>query len=102
MLEVANRAYYACYYCMVVLVYTKNASAKTHQGIITRFSELFIKTKLFPPEISNNIAPIFKFRQVADYDLTTDIAIDKAQELINSAKGFILLTRKYFEEFSIG
>lgn len=52
-LAAANRAYYACYYCMAALLLTKNGYAKTHQGVRAKFSELFIKTTIFPDFIAN-------------------------------------------------
>ena len=44
----ANRAYYACYYCIISLLYTKGIYSKTHQGARSKFSELFIKPATFP------------------------------------------------------
>ncbi len=62
-LATANRAYYGCYYCMIALLYTQNVYAKTHQGVRVKFSELFIKTLVFPSETVDDIAMIFKYRQ---------------------------------------
>jgi uncharacterized protein (UPF0332 family) len=61
-LATANRAYYACYYCMVSMLHTKNLYAKTHQGVRAKFSEQFIKTTILPVEISDDIALLFKYR----------------------------------------
>lgn len=58
-LATANRAYYACYYCMVAMLYTENVYAKTHQGVRTKFSEYFIKTSVFPESLSDDIGLIF-------------------------------------------
>jgi uncharacterized protein (UPF0332 family) len=40
----ANRACYSVYYCMTALLYTKEVFPNTHQGIHSKFSELFVKT----------------------------------------------------------
>lgn len=97
----ANRTYYACYYCMVALLYTKNVHAKTHQGVHGKFSELFVKTAIFPVETSNDISVIFDFRQEADYDLDTDITPEEASDLIKRARSLHRegreKRRKYFE-----
>ncbi len=95
----ANRAYYGCYYCMIALLYTKNVQAKTHQGAHAKFSELFIKTGLFPVEIASDISVIFDFRQEADYDLDTDITHEEARDLVRRANSFYLLTKAYLQEF---
>jgi uncharacterized protein (UPF0332 family) len=95
MLATANRAYYTCYYCMTALLYTKDVYAKTHQGIRAKFSELFIKTGIFPLTISDSLALLFDFRQEADYDLDADITAEEARNLIEKAKKLVQLTEKY-------
>ncbi len=87
----ANRSYYACYYCIVALLYTQNVYAKTHQGTRAKFTELFIKTSVFPIELSDSIALIFDYRQQADYNLDEDITPDEAANLINKAVEFYQL-----------
>ena len=95
----ANRSYYACYYCMIALLCTKNVSTKTHQGIRAKFSELFIKTSIFPIEISDTIALLFDYRQEADYDLDEDITQEEAEILIVKAEEFYLLAKAYFLKY---
>lgn len=97
----ANRSYYACYYCIIALLYTKNVYAKTHQGTRAKFSELFIKTSVFPIETSDSIAMLFDYRQEADYDLDEDITQEEAATLIEKAENFYHLTKAYFLELSI-
>lgn len=94
----ANRAYYACYYCIIALLYTQNVYSKTHQGARAKFSELFIKTSIFPIGISDSIAMLFDYRQEADYDLDEDITYEEAETLINKANEIYQLTKSYFQE----
>lgn len=100
-LATANRAYYACYYCMTALLYTQDVYAKTHQGTRSKFTELFIKTGIFPLAISDSIALLFDSRQEADYDLDADITVEEAGRLIIKAKEFIFLAEKYCKELNI-
>ncbi len=93
----ANRAYYACYYCMVSLLYTKEVYPKTHQGIRAKFSELFIKPGIFPLTLSDSLTLLFDSRQEADYDLDADITLEEALNLVNKAKEFTKLTEKYYK-----
>ncbi|MDB5210379.1 MAG: hypothetical protein JWQ30_1206 [Sediminibacterium sp.] len=88
-LATANRSYYACYYCMTALLYTKDVYAKTHQGTRAKFSELFIKTGIFPLAVSDSLALLFDSRQEADYDLDVDIKVEEAKNLIEKAKDFV-------------
>lgn len=94
-LATANRAYYACYYCITALLYTKEVYAKTHQGVRAKFSELFIKTGIFPLAISDSLALLFDSRQEADYDLDADITVEEARNLIEKSKEFVQLSKKY-------
>lgn len=87
-LAATNRAYYACYYCMVALLLTKDVYAKTHQGLRGKFSELFIKTAIFPDIIATHIKTAFDLRQEADYDFDADIPIDVATNVVNNTKEF--------------
>jgi uncharacterized protein (UPF0332 family) len=97
-LATANRAYYACYYCMTALLYTENVYAKTHQGIRAKFSEHFIKPGVFPVTTSEIISLLFDYRQEADYDLDADITPEEASDLVEKAREFLQLTRQYFEK----
>jgi uncharacterized protein (UPF0332 family) len=101
-LATANRAYYACYYCMSALLYTRNIYAKTHQGAKAKFSEIFIKElAVFTPEISDNLTLLFDYRQEADYDLDADISIEEARNILQKATEFYLLTKNYLAEIQV-
>ena len=93
----ANRCYYSCFYCMTAMLYTKNIYAKTHQGIRAKFSEVFIKTGIFPIETSDIIAMLFDYRQQADYDLDDDITGEEAAVIIQKATEFFKICLQYFQ-----
>ncbi len=97
-LATANRAYYACYYCMTALLYTENVYAKTHHGIRAKFSEHFIKPGIFPTSSSDIVTLLFDYRQEADYDLDADITPEEASYLVEKATAFLQLTRQYFQK----
>ena len=97
-----NRTYYACYYCIIALLYTQSVYSKTHQGARAKFSELFIKTSIFPLEISDSITMLFDYRQEADYDLDEDITYEEAEDLINKANKIYQLAKEYFQELIAG
>lgn len=98
-LATANRAYYACYYCMTALLHTQYLYAKTHQGVRAKFSETFIKTSLLPVEVSDDIALLFKCRQEADYDLEADISEDDAIELIEKAASILQIVKQFLAQY---
>jgi uncharacterized protein (UPF0332 family) len=93
----ATRSYYACYYCLVALLYTQKVYAKTHQGVQSKFTELFIKTGIFPVSISDSISLLFESRQEADYDLDADIAKGEVELLISKAHEIYTACKDYFQ-----
>ena len=76
----------------------QKCACKNPPGAHAKFSELFVKTGIFPIEISNDISVIFDFRQEADYDLDTDISHEEAKDLIKRASSFYQLTKAYLQE----
>ena len=99
-LGTVNRAYYTMFYCMTALLATQGVYAKTHQGIRAKFSELFIKSSLFPNNIAKYIGNAFDLRQEADYYLDTNITEDEAKILVENAREFYNLTKNHLENLA--
>jgi uncharacterized protein (UPF0332 family) len=97
-LAATNRAYYGCYYSMAALLLTKGVYAKTHQGVRAKFSELFIKTAIFPAFIAGYIKASFDLRQEADYDFDADIPIEVAKNVVTNTKEFYQHAMAYLQE----
>jgi uncharacterized protein (UPF0332 family) len=88
-----NRCYYSYYYLVKGILVSKGVIAKTHKGLNTEFSKLFIKTKEIPLEYGEYLGYLFRERQTADYEPEEEIAkeeVDKAllmvEEFINYIK----------------
>jgi uncharacterized protein (UPF0332 family) len=90
-LAATNRAYYTYFYCIIALLVIEDVHAKTHQGAHGKFSELYIKTGIFPESIAVNIKDAFNLRQEADYDLDAEITIEVAAKTIEESKEFYSL-----------
>jgi len=75
-----------------------DAIDKTHQGTKAKFTELFVKTDIFPAETSDSISMLFDYRQEADYDLDEDISYEEAATLIDKASEIYHLTNTYFQK----
>ena len=93
-----NRTYYASYYCMTALLFSKNIFAKTHHGTRAKFSELFIKTGVFPESMAIYIKIAFDLRQEADYDFDADITVEEAENIIIKFKEFYQFTIAYLQK----
>ena len=97
-LALANRAYYAVFYCISALLLSENVFAKSHEGARSKFHELFVKTGCFDREISKLIARSAEARQSADYNMDIDITEEQARELLTDAHRFYQMTLDYFQK----
>lgn len=100
-LAATNRAYYVCYYSMAALLFTQGIYAKTHQGVRAKFSELFVKTAIFPDFIANYIKTAFDLRQEADYDFDADIPIEVATKVVDNSKEFFQHALTYLQNLDV-
>jgi len=75
-----SRAYYAVFYGIQAMLFTKGMSFSKHSGVIGAFNENFIKTSVFPKEFSKYIDRLFRQRQKGDYVFDMEIDKDEACE----------------------
>jgi uncharacterized protein (UPF0332 family) len=94
----ANRAYYAAFTAARALLHALNIQVKSHNGVQTKFSQHFIKTKVFDVKYKRIISLLFDVRQRADYDFYTKLELEQAQRLIDDASDFVHLAEAYLEE----
>jgi len=69
----ASRAYYAAFYAMEAALLTKGVTCSTHGGVLTTFSERFIKTGTLPSEFGAKAARLFRERQIGDYEFDVSV-----------------------------
>jgi uncharacterized protein (UPF0332 family) len=81
----ASRAYYAAFYAMEAALLTKGVTCSTHGGVITTFSEHFIKTGMVPCELGTKATRLFRERQIADYDFDVSVTGPDAEEDMQAA-----------------
>ena len=97
-LALANRSYYAVFYCACALLLTEGITTKKHEGARVKFHELFVKTGRFGKEAGQIMERNFEARQSADYDMDTYITEEQAQLLLDEARIFYDLTIDYFNQ----
>ncbi|GAB4024412.1 HEPN domain-containing protein [Spirosoma gilvum] len=97
-LAVANRAYYAIFYCVCALLASEGVYTKKHQGARAKFSELFVKTGRFDAQSSKIVGNNFAARQSADYDMEAFLSDEEAKLLLDDARTFYELTTTYFAQ----
>ena len=96
-LALANRAYYAIFYCVSALLLTEGITTKKHEGARVKFHELFVKTGRFSREAGQILERNFAARQSADYDMEAELGEQEAIQLLNGARAFYALTTAYFD-----
>jgi uncharacterized protein (UPF0332 family) len=84
-----SRTYYAMFYCAEAALLTRNLSFSSHKGVISGFGEHFIKTSVFTKEMGRELNRAFEKRQIGDYEYTSLISNEEAEEILESGKQFV-------------
>lgn len=95
-----NRAYYAMFYALLALLATRRLGTSKHSGAISLFDREFVKTGLFPRELSRALHLAFDRRQTHDYGEMVPITRQIAEETLSDAKTFVAALESYLR--SIG
>lgn len=62
-----NRLYYACFYMVSALLFAKQITAKTHNGVRSQLGIHFIQTGILPKEYGEIYANLLDWRNKGDY-----------------------------------
>ena len=98
LLAVANRTYYAVFYCLCALLASEGIYVEKHQTAHATFSEFFVGSARFDVQTIKLVRNCFAAHQAADYDMDAFISDAEAQLLLDDAKLFYDLTRTYFAQ----
>ena len=92
-----NRLYYAAFYAVSALIISKNLDSHTHNGVKTKFSELFIKTGIVDKELGKIYSQLFTWRQKGDYDDLFDFDRETVFPYIEKVKALIAEVAKLIQ-----
>ena len=84
-----NHCYYAYFWIVRGLFLSKDIFTKTHSGVQSKFSEMFIATEIIPKKYGQYLAKLFKERQIADYELHGDFTEEDINEYILMVEDFM-------------
>ena len=93
-----SRTYYAMFFCAEAVLLTKGLSFSSHKKVLSEFGKHFVKTGVFPKEMSKELSRAFEKRQLGDYEYTFVIKEDEAKDLLNSARRFVEMIETYLKE----
>ena len=92
-----NRAYYAMFYAIQVLVVKNKVKVSKHSGVISYFDREFVKPGIIDKEFSKWLHRLFDLRQDADYGDMFEPSDDQCRQAVEQARQFVRRIRNYFE-----
>ena len=90
-----NRAYYAIFHALRAVLVFENYDSSKHSGIISEFRKRYIKTGIFPTEISQMIGSAFTIRNASDYDDMFLASKSDTMEQIEHAEYIVEILNEY-------
>ncbi len=89
MRSVINRAYYAMFYSLLALFASKGMGTSKHAGVIAIFDREYVKTGIFPKEMSRILHKAFYLRQDSDYKEFSLLTRAETVEILSGADAFL-------------
>jgi uncharacterized protein len=93
-----NRAYYAIFYAIQALIVLHNEVTSKHSGAIAFFDREFIKTGIFPKELSRSLHLAFDRRQMNDYGEVSIFSQSDVETALTEAKEFVEAVEEYLKK----
>ena len=90
-----NRAYYAMFYALLALLATKRLGTSRHSGALALFDREFVKSGVFPSELSRSLHLALDRRQTHDYGEMTQVNRQIAKGTLTDAKVFVAAIESY-------
>jgi uncharacterized protein (UPF0332 family) len=94
---VMNRCYYAYYYLAKGLLLDNEVYVKTHSGLNSEFSRVFIKTQEIPKKYGEYLASLFSLRQNADYNLQEIVEKEEVDKALLMVEEFINFVKEKYQ-----
>ncbi len=91
----ASLAYYAMFYsASAALIKAGIRPSKTHQGVVTAFSNYYIKTGKLENKFSRYLGRALNVRQASTYDVTVEPNKTTVADILENAKEFVTAVKK--------
>jgi uncharacterized protein (UPF0332 family) len=84
-----NRSYYTMFYATLALTVQKQQVISKHSGVIAFFDKDFVRTGIFPKELSRYLHFAFERRQNSDYGELFTATSEEAMQSIKEATDFV-------------
>jgi uncharacterized protein (UPF0332 family) len=90
-----NRAYYAMFYVVLALAVIKQQPTSKHSGVLAFFDRDYVRTGIFPKELSRYLHFAFERRQNSDYGEVFTANQEEADQAIVEAEEFVEKVKDY-------
>lgn len=97
-LGTVNRAYYAMYYAAAALMILRDAEISQPSGAIDFFERAFVKTGVFPGELSRSLQLAEDQRQQSDYGEDFRLDFTQVEAMIKDAESFVSSIQSYLDQ----
>jgi uncharacterized protein (UPF0332 family) len=95
---VINRSYYAMFYAVLALGVSKQVVLTKHSQVVAFFDKEFVKTKIFPRDLSRCLHLAFDQRQVNDYGDIWEVSQEEAEGVYSEAGLFVESVDRYLKK----
>ena len=96
----SSKAYYAVFHLMQAALLTKGKTFSKHAGVISGFSEHFIKAGTFPPTFGEAIQKLRKDRELGDYGYQLSVDPKESASDVESAQQIVALVVSYLQPYT--
>lgn len=93
----ASRCYYAMFFMAQAALLTKGVTPASHKGVLSLFSQHFVKTGVFDREMAKALNEAYDKRLTGDYSVGLTLSREEAEQLLNTAREFIAKVSTYLE-----
>lgn len=95
----SSKAYYAVFHLMQAVLLTRNLTFSKHAGVISGFSEQFIKPGTFPREFGGAIQRLRRDRELGDYGYQQSVSLEEASEDVKTASEILTRLKAHLQSF---
>ena len=95
----SSAAYYAVFHMMQAALLTKGLTFSKHAGVISGFSEHFIKPGIVPSDFGQKIQRLRKDRELGDYGYTLTLDPADAEQDVTMAGEIVATIKRFLSSF---
>jgi len=88
------RSYYCMYHAARACLELKNSHPKTHEGLISEFGRLYIKTGMIGKQYGEVLSSARRMREESEYEPLITIEKEPAERMLIKAEDFLETVKK--------